>query len=150
MTASIRYARPTTLFDAEAQLLAPVGNYLRRKLYSRQITESPFFEYRIDLYAYSPVKQLTVAVELKLRNWKRAFEQALLYQLCADRAFIAVPQATARCVDLCGLAAHGVGLLAVGPSGRCEQWLAAGQPEIVREHYRDHYIGLIHRGPPHA
>ncbi|GAG43766.1 unnamed protein product, partial [marine sediment metagenome] len=53
-----------------------------------------FYEYRIDLFAFSQKLDVTIAVELKLHRWRRALEQSLLYQLCADFVFIALPAPT--------------------------------------------------------
>src|SRR3990172_12781445 len=61
------------------------------------------------------VKDVVVAVELKIHDWKQALKQAVMYQLAADYAFVAMPFETAftayrhrwRFED------DGVGLLAV-------------------------------------
>src|SRR5262249_48839278 len=101
-----------TSVKREALPLRPVRNYLR-KTYEQHRTEVPFYEHRIDVYGYWAATNDTVAVELKLRNWRKALQQALVYQLCSDYVFIAVPAATAERVDLEMLREHGIGLLAV-------------------------------------
>ena len=78
----------------EILMLPAVRAHLARQ-YEHCTLELPFYEHRIDLYAYSVELDCTVAVELKLRKWRRALEQALLYQLCSDYVFIAVPATTA-------------------------------------------------------
>ena len=65
-----------------------------------QKVELPFYEYRIDLYGFSCEENSTVAIELKLSDWRRAVEQAMLYQLCADLVYIAMPERATKRVDL--------------------------------------------------
>lgn len=63
-------------FDRESHLLPPIAQYAKRLRFCLQETEVPFYEYRIDFLAFSDLRDYTVAVELKLRNWKRALEQS--------------------------------------------------------------------------
>ena len=84
----------------------------------------------------------TVAVELKLRDWRKAFRQALVYQLCSDYAFIAVPRATARRVDIDVLAAHGVGLLAVTDK-RCYETFPASLSTVLNPTYKARHSTLV-------
>ncbi len=52
--------------NREAQLLDPVAKYARKKGFSVQVPELPFFEYRIDLFGLSKPTGDTIAVELKM------------------------------------------------------------------------------------
>jgi hypothetical protein len=125
----------------ESMMLPAVRAFIRTT-YPQQATELQFYEHRIDLYGYSSKLGCSVAVELKLRNWRRAVEQALVYQLCSDYVFIALPTATARQVDLAELGNHGIGLLAV--SGRkCVEELPAVASHVVRPHYRAAYKAIV-------
>lgn len=127
----------------ESAMLDPVASYIRRKGYRRQRAELQFYEYRIDLYGFSRDRNETLAVELKLRNWRRAVEQALLYQLCADRVFIALPTRASSRVDPELLRLHGIGLIAVSDASRCLQVIPALPSNVVRCHYRDTYIEML-------
>ncbi len=127
----------------ESGLLGPVATYMRRKGFRFQYPELPFYEYSIDLYAYSQLKNLTVAVELKLYDWHRAFEQALLYQLCSDWVFVAMPKRSFERIDLALLARHRIGLLTVSDLGRCHQRLAPAYSKVVRSQYRNEYIEIL-------
>jgi hypothetical protein len=98
--------------------------------------ELPFYEYRIDLYAFSRKANATVAIELKLNDWRRALIQTMLYQLCADLVYIAMPERSARRVDKSELESIGIGLIAVRDSGRCTCILAAKPHTEVRLTYR--------------
>ncbi len=130
-------------FEQEARLLAPVARYVRRKAYRYQLPELPFYDYRIDLYGFSARADRTIAVELKLGRWRRALEQAILYQLCADFTLIALPRPMVARVEVGLLAEYGVGLLAVGPTGRCEQIIAPRLSTVTRPHYREYFIQLL-------
>ena len=125
----------------EADLLQPVQAYLAAE-YPEQQVEVGFYEYRIDLYGHCPKSGQTIAVELKLHKWRRAIEQALLYQLCADRAIIAIPEATAQRVDHDELTAHGLGLLAVRADG-CTEIIEGRKSTVVRPAYRAAMIEAV-------
>jgi hypothetical protein len=129
----------------ERLLAEPVSAYVRRKSFSKQTRELQFYEFRIDLYGFSRAKDLTIAIELKLHNWRRAIEQALIYQLCSDLVFIAVPENTIARIDGVLLQEHGIGLLAVEGVARCRQILAPSLSHVVRPHYREAYIELLQR-----
>jgi hypothetical protein len=133
-------------FNKEALLLEPVAAYFRRKGFKWQQEELPFYEYRVDLYGVSGLNKQTIAIELKLYKWQRAFEQAILYQLCADHVYIAMPVSSIERVDTNLLENHGIGLLAVGRSGRCHQVLASKQSTVVRSNYKDVYVSMLKEG----
>jgi len=132
-------------FEKESHLFDPVAAYKRRKSFSLQEKELPFFEYRIDLFGFSKKLQLTVAVELKLHRWRRAVEQSLVYQLCADLVFIALPAPSIKPVDIPELERYGIGLISVFESAHCRQVVAARESSVVRPHYRDQYIQMLQR-----
>ena len=132
-------------FQLERELEAPVAQFLREESFDLQLRELPFYEYRMDLYGYSRRDGLTVAVELKLRRWARAVEQALLYQLCADLVYIAMPAKRTGKVDREVLRRHGIGLIAVERSG-CEKVIASRRSTVVREGYREAYVALVSEG----
>lgn len=133
------------LLKTEASLADPVSVYVRRKGFPLQLRELQFYDLRVDLYAFSPVKSLTVAVEFKLYKWRRAVAQASLYQLCSDWVFIAVPVSTVPRLDIDLLREYGIGLIAVSDSTHCRQILAPLQSSVVRADYRRTYINLLRR-----
>ena len=126
----------------EQDLLLPVAGYVKRKGYSLQTVELRFYDYRIDLYGFSMRTRRTVAVELKIKKWRRALEQALIYQLCSDFVFIALPLSVASRVDVVELRANGIGLIGVCGSG-CRTLLHAERSSEVRQHYREPYIRML-------
>lgn len=105
-----------TSFTLESQLAPPITGWLEASGY-RVRSEVPILGRRADLVG---VRDDVVAVELKLRDWSEALRQAIAYQLAADRAWIAMPLATASAVyrHRWELEAEGVGLLVVDEAGR--------------------------------
>ena len=57
-------------FDLESALTDPISAYVRRKSFRLQTRELQFYEYRIDLFAFSRLLGLTIAVEMKLLRWR--------------------------------------------------------------------------------
>ena len=108
-----------------------------------QRAELPFYEYSIDLYGFAPRKDTTIAFELKLYDWRRALQQALLYQLCSDFVYIAMPENSAHRVNLSELQAHGIGLIAVRNSGDCICVVEASVHTEVRQFYRCTHISYL-------
>jgi len=139
----IKSANIGTKFSKESQLLQPVANFASRKGFRLQTAELPFYEYRIDLYGFSQNADATIAIELKLTDWRRALEQAMLYQLCSDFVYIALPERSARRVDLTQLRENGIGLLAVFNSGSCSCLLPAVEHDEVRHFYRSTQIEYL-------
>ena len=131
--------RAIQVFERESELLPSVERYLRNRTFRLQSVEVQFYEHRMDLFAYSLQHDLTVAVEIKRTRWLRAVEQALLYQLCSDWTYIAMPRNELERVDIDTLKLHGLGLIAVQQS-RCDEVLPAEPSEVLRRHYRDTYL----------
>jgi hypothetical protein len=132
-------------FRYEKELEMPVSRFLRNREFRLQELEVPFYEYRMDMYGYSESADTTVAVELKLSKWTRAIEQALLYQLCSDLVYIAMPKRQAETVDVAMLKLHGLGLISVG-SARCTEIVPAVPSRIVRRHYREACLAILEGG----
>ena len=73
----------------ENDLYPPLVKYFLKKDYSIEV-EIPIHRNRIDLIAFNNNNHL-IAVELKLKDWKRALRQATYYQLGVDVSYIAMP-----------------------------------------------------------
>lgn len=130
-------------FFKESQLLEPVAKFAKRQGFRLQFKEMPFYEYRIDLYGFSAKDDLTIAIELKLTDWKRALEQALLYQLCSDFVYIAMPECSASRVDKTELRNNRIGLISVAKSGECLCLLPAIKHGEIRQFYRSTQIEFL-------
>lgn len=136
-------ANTVTKFSKESQLLRPVARFANQLGFQLQRAEVQFYEYRIDLYGFSKNDDITIAIELKLNDWRRALEQALLYQLCSDLVYIALPWQSAKRVDLAELRKNGIGLLAVFNSRTCSCIVPAAQHQEVRTFYRSIQIEYL-------
>jgi hypothetical protein len=132
-----------TKFYKESQLLEPVARFAKRKGFCLQEVELPFYKYRIDLYGFSRKSDATVAIELKLNDWRQALKQSLLYQLCADLVYIAMPESSVKRVVRAELQLNGVGLIAVLESGGCSCVLQAKEHAEVRPFYRSSQIEYL-------
>lgn len=98
----------------EEDLRAPVTSYLRAR--GLEVRDEVWINGRIaDLFAYD--KRTTLAVELKLADWKNAAVQAMAYQLAAEFTYVALPLEVVPKVmrQASALRRHGIGLLAVAP-----------------------------------
>ena len=129
----------------ESSLLEPIANYIKRKGFGLQTSELPFYARSVDVYGFSKTKNKTIAIELKLHKWKKAIEQALLYQLCADEAFIAMPKKFIGRVNLDLLTQYGIGLISVSETGRCQEMVEAKQSSVLRVGYKNNHIDYLQR-----
>lgn len=75
----------------ECQLINPLKRSFERKGYS-VYPEIPILGSIIDLYCYNPSTHKTIAIEAKVKDWKKAIEQALFYRYCAEKVYIAMPK----------------------------------------------------------
>ncbi|MGA8160271.1 MAG: hypothetical protein WCB76_05665 [Acidobacteriaceae bacterium] len=121
----------------------PVARFLRTQGYRLQLAEMPFYEYRIDIYSVCKKRDATAAVELKLSDWRRALDQALLYQLCADFVYVAMPIKAASRLDMGLFAEHCIGLIGVEDSGRCQLLTPPGPHTEVRYFYKQSQIDYL-------
>ncbi|MBW8000687.1 MAG: hypothetical protein FVQ80_01525 [Planctomycetes bacterium] len=129
----------------ESSLLDPITKYIKRKGFRLHVSELPFYERRVDIYGFSKKKNKTIAIELKLHKWKKAIEQALLYQLCADEAYIAMPKKFVGRVNLELLAKYGIGLISISETGRCQKMVEAKQSSVMRIGYKNNHIDYLQR-----
>lgn len=67
----------------------------------------------------------------------------MVYQLCADFVYIALPERGARLADLSLLEANGVGLICVHSGPRCKILLPAKLSSVIDAEYREFYVGLL-------
>ena len=75
-------------FYLELELIKPVSDYFKKNGYKVRYEIKIGF-CRADIVVFKDGK--TIAVELKIRNWKKAIIQAKNYQLGCDYVYLAVP-----------------------------------------------------------
>jgi hypothetical protein len=121
----------------ESDLIRPVASYLRGLGCDQVVRELKFFDRGIDVYGVkvSGRRTITFAVELKLKKWTRALQQAAIYQLCCDYSYVAMPLSTVVTLDLELFRNAGVGVLFVRSDGSVGQMLEASQSHETRRHY---------------
>ena len=68
--------------------MAPVGDLWRRQG-ARLAYEVPVYERFLDIVAVQEQTRV-VAIELKIRDWRKALQQAVVAQLVADEVYIAI------------------------------------------------------------
>ena len=129
----------------ESSLLDPVTKYIKRKGFRLQAPELPFYERSVDIYGFSKITNKAIAIELKQHKWKKAIEQALLYQLCADEAYIAMPKKFVGRVNLDLLTKYGIGLISISEAGRCRTMINARQSLVLRIGYKNNHIDYLQR-----
>jgi hypothetical protein len=132
----------------EYQLQDAVAEYLRKQGYI--VThEIQFFTKRIDLFAVSRESLATMAVEVKIHNWKRALLQARAYLLCADYVYIALPSSLAQKVADRDTDNYSIGLLAVEAFGDSPLYwdvsivIPATKSVLKRDEYMDRLRGAV-------
>lgn len=71
--------------------------------------ENGNFYFKIN--SWMPIANEIIAIEAKIRDWKRGFIQANRYKFFADKVYLAVPPEVGHLVDKKLLKRHNVGLL---------------------------------------
>ncbi len=100
----------------EAELQSSCARFFGSQGFLTEV-EVPFLYKLADLFCFHEETGECVAVEVKVKNWREALEQALVYQMMADKVYIALYENHLRPVDHSLLAAKGVGLLRVSSTG---------------------------------
>lgn len=80
---------------------------LERRGYIKK--ENNFFYFKIN--GWMPLAKEIIAIEAKMKDWRRGFIQANRYRVFADRVYLAVPNESAHLVDRKLLMKHHVGLI---------------------------------------
>jgi hypothetical protein len=103
----------------ESQLVSKVERFMQRHGY-RSSKQVPLGAKRIDLVCYRPDMKEIIAVEAKVRDWRKAVTQALSRRLCADKVYVAVPKPNFRHIDVDVFSRYGLGLLEVSRDVKIE------------------------------
>ena len=130
-------------FNKEYQLLKPVSRFLKNKYLNNSYEEVAFHRHNMDLFTYSKKSMETISVELKLKKWKKALQQALIYQLCSDYVYVAMPKSAIRKAILHKFKKFGIGIIAVYPSKYCRTVLEPRKSKVVNKKYKYDFIAKI-------
>lgn len=127
----------------EEDLRKPVRNFFAEKNYS-VFDEVKLFQRRIDIIARN--RNVLIAVELKLRNWRRAVEQACLDLRVSNYAFVALPETLWNRIDrriYYEAYSHGLGLLSV--DGEARQVMRPEHSKILQPSLRQNFLKGLRR-----
>lgn len=80
---------------------------LEKKGYIKSNGENHYFK----INGWVPLTSELIAVEAKLKDWKRGLIQANRYKIFANKVYLAIPSSHAHLVDRKMLRKHGIGLI---------------------------------------
>lgn len=80
---------------------------LKKNKYIKKEKENYYFKTN----GWIPITKEIIAIEAKLRDWKRGFIQANRYKVFADKVYLAIPIETSHLVDKKLLKKHNIGLI---------------------------------------
>ena len=126
-------------YKYEKNLRLYIKKYFINKSF-KPYEELRFYDRRIDIMAYSARKKKLISVEAKLSNWYKAFQQALIYQLCSDLVYIAMPEGKLECINREKMQKEGIGFLAIYSSNRCRELIKPLRSKNMRHHYKKELI----------
>lgn len=129
----------------EQELYLPVKLHLASKSFIYQKEQMQFYEYRIDIYSYCIENNKTIAVELKISDFAKAIRQALIYQLCSDLVFIAMPITNAVKCNKDVIKRYGIGIIGVDEQGCCSILERAKTSTVIRRDYKKALIAELGR-----
>lgn len=98
--------------DAENQLLAPVKKIFGARKYIFK-TEVPFHKKSIDVMIGNTQTKEITAIELKVKNWNKALRQAVVYQLCSHKVYVAIFKKYFNPKNAKSFAQFGVGIILI-------------------------------------
>lgn len=105
----------------ETEVTEPVIAYLQEKNF-KTFTEVPILKNRIDIVGVKPSSDEILAVEAKVRKWRKAIQQALVYRLCCHKVYVALWHKHLHAVRIKVFVERGIGVLSVD-----------GDVEVVQE-----------------
>lgn len=129
---------------SESKLQQAVAVHFRKNGYV-VAPEVQFFTKRVDLFAVHRASLMTVAVETKMHDWKRALSQARIYLLCAHRVFVATPSNVAYNIIAKGQWDAAIGLLAVKMSEAppLEWRVSVVVPALESDRWKNQYVDRL-------
>lgn len=99
---------------------------LKKEKYIIEVNNNFYFK----INGWLPLAKEIVAIEAKLRDWKKGFYQANRYKAFADKVYLAVPQGVIHLVDKSLLKKHNVGLISLDVENRTKKYIIKPKKEI--------------------
>jgi len=107
---------------AEKALLAPLRRLFPAERFALR-TEVPFRGKNIDVLLLDRKTRRLVAVELKVRKWRKALRQAAVYQLGAHQVYVALWHKHVSDERVARMSSHGLGVIEIAEGPR-RRWTA--------------------------
>jgi len=99
---------------------------LEDKKYIKCVHKNYYFK----VNGWLPIAKEVVAIEAKIKDWKRGVYQANRYKAFADKVYLAIPKETEHLVDKSILAKYGVGLIVLD-NKKVEKMIKISAPKNV-------------------
>ena len=125
----------------EQQLRCPVKDFFEQKNL-RVYEESPFYDRKIDFVACYR-SGWVVSVEVKLKRWQKALQQARIYQLCSDIVYVAMPACRVKFLDKELFIKRGIGFIGIYSSGQCKVLVKPSKSRFVKHYYKKELISML-------
>lgn len=124
----------------EIELFPAVEQYYQREGYNVE-REVPMRSRVIDIICRNCEE--IIAIEIKVRNWKKALRQAIIYQLCANKTYVALCHKYLGGVESDFFLKYGVGLIEV--NGSISINIESKRNVAVNPFYKDAIIQCLER-----
>ena len=130
-----------TVFEMnyEKDLYPPIVKFLNEKGYECHY-EVKLLTRSIDLIALK--RRKIIAIELKVRNWQKALQQAITCRLCAQETYLAIAAKYSHRVDKELLHEYGIGLITSNGKDM-EILLKAEKSPIIHKSVRNNILQQI-------
>lgn len=130
-------------FNYIAQKSALSNSYLKYKIlreletngYIKRIEKKYYFK----VNGWLPIANELVAIEAKLKDWRRGALQANRYKAFANRVYLAVPQETTHLVDVAFLKEHNIGLISFDTKRQVKRIVVGCKPEKPFDEYKFYF-----------
>jgi len=100
---------------------------LKKAKYIKEVSGNYYFK----INGWLPIGKELIAIEAKLKDWKRGFYQANRYRMFANKSYLAVPSNIVNLVDITILKKHGVGLIAFDMNNNTKRTLLEARKKEI-------------------
>ncbi|MGC1122900.1 MAG: MmcB family DNA repair protein [Candidatus Methanofastidiosia archaeon] len=97
---------------SESEMVEKIKIFFEEKGF-KVVTEVPMLSKRIDVVCIKPQEDYVIAIEAKLRNWKKGIRQASTYRVGSDFVYLAIHRKFSHRVNKTLLKKASVGLIIV-------------------------------------
>jgi hypothetical protein len=107
---------------------------LKKNGYIKEVGDNYYFK----VNGWVPIANEVIAIEAKIKDWKRGFLQTARYKSFADRVYLALPEETIKSVNLELLKSQNIGLISYDPeSGRKKTLIECISSKPIFEYKRN-------------